>query len=121
MKSNDTYFTDIYKNVDSTTAELNYTRRVLLQFGYLNDDENELLQYALHLLYEKIVAVGDDIQRYKEAETLDSELPEPLEEILTSLDIYHTVQAVRHILYKERGQVLQCECDYPLSQDKARD
>ena len=39
------------------------------------------------LLYEKIVAVGDDIQRYKEAETLDSELPEPLEEILTSLDI----------------------------------
>ena len=76
MKSNDTYFTDIYKNVDSTTAELNYTRRVLLQFGYLNDDENELLQYALHLLYEKIVAVGNDIQRYEEAETIDSMIPE---------------------------------------------
>ena len=76
MKSNDTYFTDIYKNVDSTAAELNHTRRMLLKFGYLNDDENELLQYALHLLYEKIVAVGDDIQRYEEAETIDSMIPE---------------------------------------------
>lgn len=76
MKSNDTYFTYIYKNIDSTAVELNHTRRMLLKFGYLNDDENELLQYALHLLYEKIVAVGDDIQKYKEAETIDSMIPE---------------------------------------------
>ena len=87
MKYNDIYFTDIYKNVDSTTAEFNHTRKMLLKFGYLNDDENELLQYALHLLYEKIVAVGDDIQRYKEAETTASELPELFEESLTSSDI----------------------------------
>lgn len=87
MKSNDTYFTYIYKNIDSAAAELNHTRRMLLKFGYLNDDENELLQYAMHLLYEKIVAVGDDIQRYEETETFKSELPEPLEEILTSSDI----------------------------------
>lgn len=87
MKSNDTYFTYIYKNIDSTAVELNHTRRMLLKFCYLNDDENELLQYAIHLLYEKIVAVGDDIQRYEEAETFKSELPEPLEEILTSSDI----------------------------------
>lgn len=87
MKYNDTYFTDIYKKINSTTTELNHTRRMLLQFDYLNDDENELLQYALHLLYEKIVAVGNDIQRYNEEETFKSELPEPLEKILTSSDI----------------------------------
>lgn len=79
-----TYYHYFYKDTVSTTAELNHTRRMLLQFGYLNDDENELLQYALHLLCEKIVAVGDDMQRYKEAETIASDLPEPLEEILTS-------------------------------------
>lgn len=76
MKHKNTYFADIYRNVDYTTARLNHTRKVLLQFGYLNDDENELLQYALHLLYEKIVAVGNDIRMYKESETDDSELPE---------------------------------------------
>lgn len=80
MKYKDTCFTDIYKKVDSTTTELNHTRRMLLQFGYLNDDKNELLQYALHLLYEKIVTVENDIQRYKETETAASLMPESEEE-----------------------------------------
>lgn len=87
MQLNNTYFADIYNSACYATEELSKARHLLGRYHYLTNAEHKLLRKALHLLYEKIVAVGDDIQRYKEAETTASELPEPLEEILTSSDI----------------------------------
>ena len=73
---NNTYFADIYNSACSATDELSKARHLLGHYNYLTKEEHKLLRKALHLLYEKIVAVGDDIQRYKEAETTASLLPE---------------------------------------------
>lgn len=86
MQLNNTYFADIYNSACYATEELSKARHLLGRYHYLTNSEHKLLRKALHLLYEKIVTVGDDIQRYKEAETTASELPEPLEEILTLSD-----------------------------------
>ncbi len=76
MQLNKTYFTDIYNSACYATEELSKARQLLGRYHYLTNAEHKLLRKALHLLYEKIVAVGDDIQRYKEAETIDSLIPE---------------------------------------------
>lgn len=76
MQLNNSYLIDIYNIVCSAVNELNEARQTLGHFDYLTDDENTLLRHSQHLLYQKLVAVGDDIQRYKEAETFKSELPE---------------------------------------------
>ena len=76
MQLNKTYFTDIYNSACYATEELSKVRHLLGRYHYLTNAEHKLLRKALHLLYEKIVAVGDDIQRYKEAETIDSLIPE---------------------------------------------
>ena len=82
---NKTYFADIYNSACSATDELSKIRHLLGHYHYLTGDEHKLLRQALHLLYEKIVTVGNDIQRYKEAETTASKMPEPVEEFITSL------------------------------------
>lgn len=82
---NQTYFADIYNSACSATDELSKVRHLLGCYHYLTRDEHKLLRQALHLLYEKIVTVGNDIQRYKEAEITASKVPEPVEEFLTSL------------------------------------
>lgn len=76
MQLNKTYFTDIYNSACYATEELSKVRHLLGHYDYLTKEEHKLLRKALHLLYEKIVAVGDDIQRYKEAETIASLIPE---------------------------------------------
>lgn len=76
MQLNNTYFADIYNSACYATEELSKARHMLGRYHYLTNAEHKLLRKALHLLYEKIVAVGDDIQRYKEAETTASLLPE---------------------------------------------
>lgn len=76
MNLNNTYFADIYNSACYVTEELSKVRRLLGHYNYLTKEEHKLLRKVSHLLYEKIVAVGDDIQRYKEAETIDSLIPE---------------------------------------------
>ncbi len=76
MDLNKTYFADIYNSACSATDELSKARHMLGHYHYLTNAEHKLLRKALHLLYEKIVAVGNDIQRYKEAETVDFIIPE---------------------------------------------
>lgn len=87
MQLNKTYFSDIYNSACHATDELSKARHLLGRYHYLTNSEHKLLRKALHLLYEKIVIVGNDIIACKEAEIIDSELPEPLEEFLTSSDI----------------------------------
>ena len=82
-----TYFHTLYNNVAQTMEQLSVTRRELLNCGYISEKKNNLLLNSIHVLCQTMVTLGNDIIDCKEAETVDSELPEPLEEILTSLDI----------------------------------
>ncbi len=82
-----TYFHTLYSNVAETMEQLSVTRRELLNCGYISEKKNNLLLNSIHVLCQTMVTLGNDIIACKEAETVDSELPEPLEEILTSLDM----------------------------------
>lgn len=86
MISNNTYLMDIYNIVCSAANEINEARQTLGHFDYLTDDENILLRRSQHLLYQKLVAVGEDIRKCNEFQTFDSELPEPLKESVTSTE-----------------------------------
>lgn len=80
MKSNNTYFIGIYNTVFSAVDGLNEARQTLGHFDYLTDDENILLRHSQHLLYQKLVAIGEDIKRYEKAEITASIIPEFKEE-----------------------------------------
>ncbi len=86
MISNNTYHMDIYNIVCSAVNEINEARQTLGHFDYLTDDENILLRRSQHLLYQKLIAVGKDIRKCNELQIFDSELPELLEESITSTE-----------------------------------
>lgn len=80
MDINNTYFADVYNSACSATDELSKARHLLGRYHYLTSTEHKLLRQALHLLYEKIVAVGTDIEEYKAFETCCFDIPESKEE-----------------------------------------
>ncbi len=73
---NHTYFHTLYSNVAETMEQLSVTRRELLNCGYISDKKNNLLLNSIHVLCQTMVILGNDIIACKEAETIDSMIPE---------------------------------------------
>lgn len=77
---NRTYFVEIYNSACSATDELSRARHLLGRYHYLTIDEHKLLRQALHLLYKKIVAIGEDVEEYKALKKCSVDMPESKEE-----------------------------------------
>ncbi len=80
MNLDKTHFADIYNSACYATDRLSQARYWLGCYNYLTNDEHKLLRQALHLLYEKIVTVGADIEDYKAFEICHFDIPESKEE-----------------------------------------
>ena len=63
-KRYDSYFDDVYAVVGSAVYKMITSQKTMEKFGYLNDKETFLLKQATHLMYKKLVEIGNDSEKY---------------------------------------------------------
>ena len=59
-----TYYHDFYKDTVSTVENLSITRQSLYNHELLSEKENMIMQHAIHILFQKIVLLGNQIEKY---------------------------------------------------------
>lgn len=71
---NQTYYHDFYRDTVSTTECMSITRRSLYNHEFLSEKENMIMQHAIHIMYQKIVLLGNQIEKCMN-EDIDSIIP----------------------------------------------
>ena len=68
---NQTYYNDFYRDTVSTVERMSITRQSLYNHELLSEKENVIMQHAIHILYQKIVLLGNQIEKCM-SEDIDS-------------------------------------------------
>lgn len=69
-------FHDTYMEVAATTEQLATVRNLLYKYGYLSDKDNQNILNSIHIMYRKLVKLGDDIiafNDFEKSQTIDIE------------------------------------------------